>query len=87
MVTIYALCFATIFRTEEANLKIGYARVSTNDQSLDNQIGLCRKKFNCCQTSRSVKANCRVKRMLPRNGDDDNYPATKTVERDAKLQP
>ena len=33
---IYALCFATKFQAEEAKLKIGYARVSTNDQNLEN---------------------------------------------------
>ena len=37
---IYALYFATLFQAEERKLKIGYARVSTNDQNLENQIAL-----------------------------------------------
>ena len=37
---IYALCFATKLAVEEEKVKIGYARVSTHDQSLDNQIAL-----------------------------------------------
>lgn len=37
---IYALCFATLFQSEEGKLKIGYARVSTNDQNLAHQIAL-----------------------------------------------
>lgn len=44
---IYALCFATKLLAEESKLKIGYARVSTNDRNLDSQISLL--KENGCE--------------------------------------
>jgi len=72
---IYALCFATIFLTEEAKLKIGYARVSTNDQNLSNQIALL-KEAGCKEIfeekiSGAKKSRPQLERLLDKVREDD----------------
>jgi len=72
---IYALCFATIFPTEEAKLKIGYARVSTNDQNLENQIALlkdagCKEIFEE-KISGAKKSRPELERLLDKIREGD----------------
>ncbi len=78
---IYALCFATKFLAEDSKLKIGYARVSTNDQNLDNQISLL--KENGCEEifeekiSGAKKTRPELEKLLSQIRQDDTLVVCK----------